>query len=141
MWCDDWPNISYNHENKEDQTHFCVIKSVWIKFDGLVAYYNSAGHKRVRLCCSQCHYTTREDLSHKKLKEIFGYTVDQIPIVYDNRKEHCERCGTLGAENHHWAPSYKFSDSHRWPTSWLCQSCHREWHLTMDPKVFDNVPR
>lgn len=46
--------------------------------------------------------------------------------------EPCERCGSItGTEEHHWAPHAIFYDSWRWPTSYLCPTCHRTWHSAM----------
>ncbi len=42
----------------------------------------------------------------------------------------CEKCGQEGAEEHHWAPRYIFSEEcEDWPKDYLCQKCHSEWHM------------
>lgn len=40
----------------------------------------------------------------------------------------CVHCGVRGTEIHHWAPQALFMDADLWPTSYLCVSCHLEWH-------------
>lgn len=48
------------------------------------------------------------------------------------RYQECSRCGDVTVcEEHHWAPAAIFSDSHLWPTSWLCARCHDTWHAAM----------
>lgn len=59
-------------------------------------------------------------------------------LFYDLREQcdvpPCERCGTPdGTQLHHWAPSaiFGWAEADRWPTSWLCPSCHSLWHQLM----------
>lgn len=47
----------------------------------------------------------------------------------------CEVCGsTSSIHEHHWAPFHLFGDeAGKWPTSFLCQSCHARWHSVVTP--------
>lgn len=49
----------------------------------------------------------------------------------------CERCGATeaGVEVHHWAPRHLFDDADNWPVSYLCRSCHTEWHQVVTPDM------
>jgi len=55
----------------------------------------------------------------------------------------CEACGAPEGELHHWAPQYLFRDAPqglRWPTSYLCRSCHRLWHAIVTPDMGRKKP-
>lgn len=51
--------------------------------------------------------------------------------LHDGDAMRCARCGNLGAELHHWAPSAIFNDADLWPMSPLCRECHTTWHAAM----------
>jgi len=60
------------------------------------------------------------------------------PVIrnYAERSPDCDRCGSSdGTELHHWAPRHLFEDAHQWPTSYLCRSCHTQWHSTVTPNM------
>ncbi|RAK26359.1 hypothetical protein C7374_11444 [Falsochrobactrum ovis] len=60
----------------------------------------------------------------------------RIPVIIDHPSVPCERCGsTNGVEEHHWAPWHLFDDAHNWPTSFLCMSCHQDWHAKVTPNM------
>ena len=66
------------------------------------------------------------------------YAWGDLPLVDDYRKdaEPCARCGSkIGTEYHHWAPKHLFSDPDKWPGSYLCKSCHKEWHDVVTPNM------
>lgn len=85
---------------------------------------NANGAVVVRHQCEQCgsvsSYFLRKD-------EVDPYG---LPMIEDSVGENpaCERCGDAASEWHHWAPQSVFVDSNLWPGSWLCRTCHREWH-------------
>ena len=57
-----------------------------------------------------------------------------IPIeIRPDPGQSCARCGEWkdGVELHHWAPWEFFIDAWKWPTSYLCRSCHGKWHKIM----------
>jgi hypothetical protein len=69
-----------------------------------------------------------------------GYTsATQVPVIHGNRNNPrlplCERCGSRGVEEHHWAPHHLFDDSWDWPTSFLCRDCHMRWHRIITPNM------
>jgi hypothetical protein len=54
-------------------------------------------------------------------------------IIRETDRHDCERCDTCFSEVHHWAPHALFKDeAWKWPTSYLCQACHRLWHCTIN---------
>lgn len=74
--------------------------------------------------------------SHQTDK-VWRGSLDDLPIIDDHR-DHvpgCARCGELGVEEHHWAPRHLFDDFGSWPTSYLCRSCHQEWHRVVTPNM------
>ena len=62
---------------------------------------------------------------------------DQIAL---NNSLRCEVCkSNKDVQRHHWAPWHLFGkESEVWPTSLLCQSCHRKWHRIVTPKMSDS---
>jgi hypothetical protein len=88
-----------------------------------------AGHVRFPWYCRQCG----------KLTNVYEPKHDHIiyTMVVDNAPEtQCEMCGKYGAELHHWAPRHLFGDqANKWPTSYLCQSCHSIWHQAVTPDM------
>lgn len=73
------------------------------------------------------------DLPHGDVKHLDD---SRIPFITEHDVVPCERCGSLnGSEVHHWAPSYLFEDSERWPKSHLCRECHMEWHRVVTPHM------
>lgn len=54
----------------------------------------------------------------------------------------CEVCGsTSSIHEHHWAPFHLFGDeAGKWPTSFLCQSCHARWHSVVTPGMGKRKP-
>lgn len=49
----------------------------------------------------------------------------------------CAVCGSIeNIELHHWAPFKIFSDEFLlWPVSYLCHSCHAQWHKKMNIQI------
>ena len=47
--------------------------------------------------------------------------------------------GKMGGSAHHWAPVHLFGgdEADRWPTGWLCQPCHTEWHRLVTPRMHE----
>lgn len=126
----EWPNAKRQQGKPYEREHLCFQCDMWMKFDIIVGFIAANGTKIIRQACSVCEHTSSVSLPVKDVN------FDEIRIVHDGRIHKCERCGTIGAELHHWAPSYKFEDSYSWPSSYLCCKCHREWHTTMDPNIF-----
>lgn len=62
-----------------------------------------------------------------------GGTIHDVCLRDNRSTQPCQRCtATVGTEYHHWAPRNTFPDADQWPGAWLCRSCHRLWHRTMD---------
>lgn len=91
----------------------------------LIILRASNGYEHPRLRCRRCYST----LGAPKLRDINPANADGLiatPIT-----ESCARCGRKDAiEIHHWAPRHLFPDAENWPTSPLCPTCHRTWHVT-----------
>jgi hypothetical protein len=86
--------------------------------------------RHYRLVCTECHRFVGGqlpyDLLSDELKRAAEEVANNLPPI------ECARChGKHGVERHHWAPFGIFVDAHAWPTSWLCRSCHHEWHVKM----------
>lgn len=49
----------------------------------------------------------------------------------------CQRCGGHPVHEHHWAPVHLFGwdEANQWPTGYLCQPCHTEWHRLVTPNM------
>ena len=60
------------------------------------------------------------------------YDVDKLPLFQDLtlNAEPCYIVGCLnkGTQLHHFAPKHLFENYNDWPTAWLCQPHHDEWH-------------
>lgn len=50
-------------------------------------------------------------------------------------KPKCAVCGKQGAQLHHFAPKHLFKDAERWPTNYLCDEHHTEWHAKVTPNM------
>ena len=106
----------------------------------LVRNITASGVSQVYWLCRFCndnadgggHY-----IPHKKLKE-YGVVIDDLKVINDYRDlEHaCIVCGALGAELHHFAPRFLFGDrADKWPTGYLCNYHHLEWHGLVTPDM------
>jgi hypothetical protein len=95
-------------------------------------YINAGGHATHPLICAACGYRSTRFI---KKKDVAALGLTPVPAGKSPEIKTCEVCGALGAERHHWAPSAFFGDeSERWPTSYLCQTCHARWHATVTPR-------
>jgi hypothetical protein len=101
----------------------CSKPPVW----GIAKYITASGQVRYPWYCRQCgHMSNIYEPHHDHLI----YTM----VVTKADECQCERCGKMGAELHHWAPSAIFGpDADRWPVGFLCQPCHAEWHQLVTP--------
>ena len=70
-----------------------------------------------------------------------GFDLSCVEVITSHNQATCERCGSVGAETHHWAPYHLFDDAHQWPTSNLCRRCHMLWHETVTPSMGHNNVR
>jgi hypothetical protein len=78
----------------------------------------------------------RADAEATKEKK-YHYVYQKVRI-----KPACERCGAREqTHRHHWAPREYFADANSWPTSYLCNACHRLWHETMNKRIRIKTPR
>ena len=103
-------------------------------FGWKVGFYVDAGGKpKYPFVCLGCGRRTQH-FAKRKAVEASGVAVHQmhpmtLPFV-------CEVCGEEGAEEHHWAPWHLFGDeANRWPTSFLCRTCHERWHGVVTPNM------
>lgn len=95
----------------------------------LFGVYNAGGTLMAMVVCGRCGHG-RRSVSRRDLTA-HSVALDSVPILADYRRDYCERCGTIGAQLHHMAPQALFEDANNWPTAYLCQPCHAEWHRTM----------
>jgi hypothetical protein len=85
----------------------------------------------IKVLCPHCLRSARGKANKPWLARPKSIQMDQIP-VWDEApsrwKKRCQRCKTLGAEEHHIAQRKIFPDFNEWPTVWLCKACHQEFH-------------
>jgi hypothetical protein len=102
---------------------------------GVVVCQN--GVRQVRECCFECG--RRSNPYGKAELLAAGIDAASLEVVQDFRTEPCEVCGSRdGVELHHFAcQSYehRFRDFTKWPTPWLCRTCHAEWHRIVTPDL------
>lgn len=96
---------------------------------GLFRVLTSSGAANAALACERCG-EGRSWVAHDLLRR-HHIAVAVLPLLDDMRRIYCERCGALGAQNHHWAPQALFrDDADDWPQAFLCEPCHQRWHQT-----------
>jgi formate dehydrogenase maturation protein FdhE len=97
---------------------------------GVLKLIDSAGRDRYPYFCKLCGTRTQ---CYCKKNDVLGSVLNSDPsIIIPPKKGVCERCGEIGyLERHHWAPISLFDDADNWPTSFLCHTCHAEWHSVM----------
>jgi len=93
----------------------------------IARYITSAGHIRHVWYCQECNNRSNmyePNHPHLVYKKVFD----------ESDETACEKCGRLGAEEHHWMPRHLSPDeADNWPTGFLCQNCHSQWHNTVTP--------
>ncbi len=93
----------------------------------IARFITYAGHIRHVWFCQACnHRSNLYEPNHPHL--VYVKVFDESEVTA------CEKCGRLGAEEHHWMPRHLNPEAaDQWPTGFLCQSCHSEWHNTVTP--------
>lgn len=89
----------------------------------------SNGDSQVFDWCIDCDKNARGAAIYLKHGDIGD--PEQYPIKenYYASAPRCVRCGSRGAEYHHWAPKAVFGNAaDLWPGDYLCQRCHDNWH-------------
>jgi hypothetical protein len=85
----------------------------------------ASGAKNYKVMCSACGRwggaVAKGNLSRAMMEAAPVMKINNAGVV-------CERCGSPGVENHHWAPRSLFDDADLWPTAPLCRGCHARWH-------------
>jgi hypothetical protein len=73
----------------------------------------------------------------KELLEDTGVDLSTVRVVENKSAPRCAKCGTRGAELHHWAPQAMFgkAEADQWPKDYLCKACHDQWHRMVTPKL------
>jgi hypothetical protein len=90
---------------------------------------NASGAVVVVERCPQCKSNPNKGVPflNKSL-----YNVDTLPLFQDLtvNAEPCyiRGCSNKGTQLHHFAPKHLFDNYNDWPTAWLCQPHHDEWH-------------
>lgn len=67
-----------------------------------------------------------------------------IGADYSTNNPPCAVCGAIGTELHHFAPKELFPQMFElWPKSYLCDTCHKEWHnkITIPLRKYRNRER
>jgi hypothetical protein len=93
--------------------------------------YSSSGAVTIKAQCDRCG--NNPDPKHPFYNKT-DFDITKLPVWNDNRaiSEPCERCGsTHGTQLHHYAPKSVFNDADNWATGYLCDACHKEWHVTI----------
>ena len=91
--------------------------------------------------CLMCHWWSESSLGGlwipKETLEEYGVDLSTIRTVVINESPRCVKCGTRGAELHHWAPQAIFGqpEADGWPKDYLCLSCHQTWHRKVTPQL------
>jgi hypothetical protein len=92
-------------------------------------YITSAGHTRHAWFCKQCD--KRSNIYEPNHPHLL-----YVKVFDESETTACEKCGRLGAEEHHWMPRHLSPDEcDKWPTGFLCQGCHSVWHDTVTPAM------
>ena len=108
----------------------CESANVWI---GKVVMASGGIH--VAAWCSDCERYARPGNVWLSKEEKVKLDIDSLPILanyLEDTQYLCSRCGSEGAQNHHWAPEAIFNDHNEWPQSYLCLKCHIRWHAEMN---------
>lgn len=114
-----WPGTGWPRQSHP--THLYVR--------ALFGVLNAGGTLMAVLVCGRCGHG-RESVAFSALAR-HDIRPNELPQLADLRRDYCQRCGALGAQLHHMGPSQFFKDPDNWPTAYLCQSCHAEWHRTI----------
>lgn len=89
--------------------------------------------------CSRVADPLHPFISKDYLKLNLKVSIDSLPTIErypNNAKPKCVVCGKPGAQLHHFAPKHLFNnDADRWPTGYLCQEHHDEWHNKLTPDM------
>ena len=65
-----------------------------------------------------------------------GIHIEALPVAQIAEAPRCAKCGSRGAEEHHWAPKALFRNAaEEWPKDYLCKPCHDEWHIIVTPQL------
>lgn len=81
--------------------------------------------------CVDCYRRTN---IYEPKHEYILYTA----VFEDRTQNECQYCGKIGAELHHVMPRHLApEDCEKWPTVYLCQEHHMQWHNTVTPNMCD----
>jgi len=106
----------------------------------LVRNITNSGTSQVYWMCRFCKDNANGSaiyIKHEKIKAV-GIEIDDIKVINDYRslENACVVCGELGAALHHFAPRYLFGDrADDWPTGYLCNFHHMQWHGLVTPDM------
>lgn len=102
-------------------------------------YIISSGAETYPLFCKKCNSKLAHSVSKKFIKNNNIQIYDQYINPKNKIKKCCVHgCINKGAERHHWAPSFLFPDSDRWPTDYLCVHHHKLWHKVVTPNMSES---
>jgi hypothetical protein len=81
--------------------------------------------------CKICYKNVTSPGPYISKEVVRDIDLDTLPIFEDYRTNNppCAVCGAAGTELHHFAPKELFPQTfEQWPKSYLCDTCHKEWH-------------
>ena len=91
--------------------------------------------------CLECKWWTTSKAGGiwiaKELLLTAGVDIDAVRVAEIADAHRCAKCGSRGAELHHWAPRAIFGpdEADHWPKDYLCKACHAEWHAKVTPQL------
>lgn len=95
------------------------------------------GRLRYPIYCETCGLRSPRAAPKKEVEKLNLELKELSPWKEPNI---CAVCGAIGAEEHHWAPSYIFGkDAEKWPKSFLCPAHHEEWHQKVTPRMSEHT--
>lgn len=92
------------------------------------AQINQSGAKVVTARCDKCKQIPFIGMPFLSKKD---FEWDTLPLIenFSLSSEPCAVCGKLGTQLHHFAPRHLWPETaDEWPTAYLCQDHHDEWH-------------
>lgn len=112
----------------------------------VLAIVNRKGQRFAKAYCAVCGHNYGGQLPRSLVDPT------DLPLMHDNaclmcRGGGCSECAPSACDvcesyenvqEHHWAlrcDSDRFRDWQAWPTAWLCQECHSEWHKITTPTI------
>lgn len=105
-----------------------------------------SGSIQVFWWCVHCwDYSGHEPrfIAHEYIKHTLKISIESLTPIErypQNQKPRCVVCGKVGAQLHHFGPRHLFGpDCEKWPTGYLCDEHHTEWHSKVTPNMMKRL--